>query len=90
MHNISHAAPGDYIPVVNAPLTFPIGADINSTACVNITINDELIVEYTEEFSVSLSSSDPVIIEPIQEANVSIADNDGKCSHTFIKLYNQI
>ena len=69
-------APGDYSPLANVPLSFSISAAISSTSCADISINDDLIVEYVEEFSVSLSSSDPVIIDPIQEANVTIDDND--------------
>ena len=82
------AAPGDYVPLVDVPLSFLIGAPLNSTYCVNITINDDLIVEYDEEFSVYLLSYDPVIIDPIYEANVTIMDNDCKCrSQQFLYIY---
>ena len=60
------------------PLAFSIGAALNSTSCANITINDDVFVEY-EEFYVYLSSYDPVIIDPIEIANVTIIGNDCKC-----------
>ena len=56
------------------PLAFSIGAALNSTSCANITINDDLLVEYVE-FYVYLSSYDPVIIDPIEIANVTIIGN---------------
>ena len=71
-------APGDYGAVVNAPLDFHVGEELNTTSCVDIDIFDDDTVEYEELFSVSLMTTDPVIIVPISEANVSIFDNDGK------------
>jgi hypothetical protein len=79
-------APGDYVPVVDVPLSFSIGAAVNSTSCANITINDDVIVEYDEEFTVSLTTTDPVIIEPIRESNVTIIDNDCKCPQPAVYI----
>ena len=75
---IQFIAPGDYGSLVAVPLSFSIGAAINSTACVDVDIFDDDIVEDIEMISVSLASSDPVILAPIQVANVSIFDNDCK------------
>ena len=69
------------------PLAFSIGAALNSSSCANITINDDLIVEYDEEFSVYLSTYDPVIIDPIEEANVTIIDNDRKCLQPPVSIH---
>ena len=57
---------------------FMSGDPVGSTACVNVTINDDDVVEAVEMFSVNASSSDPVIISPTALAEISIADNDGK------------
>ena len=86
MQVVIFSAPGDYGSVSNASLSFPIGSLINSTSCVDVTIVDDVIVEFSEEFSVSLSSSDPVVFDPIQEANVSIIDNDSKFFSDKAKL----
>ena len=72
-----YTAPGDYGYLVNAPLSFDIGAAIGNTSCVDIDIFDDEIVEDDEIFSVSLNSSDPVNIL-VSSANVTIFDNDCK------------
>ena len=54
------------------------GDPLGSTACLNVSIIDDDIVEAVEMFTVNASSSDPVIISPIAQAEISIADNDGK------------
>ena len=74
----SPAAPDDYGAVQNLSLMFQIGFAINTSLCVDVDIFDDVIVEYFEDFSVSLASDDPVIFAPISEANVSIYDNDRK------------
>lgn len=78
---LTTTAPNDYGPLEGYPLVFQTGDAINSTACVDVDIIDDEVVELVETFSVSLDSDDPVIIDPIQEATISIIDNDSKSSY---------
>ena len=48
-----------------------------SRVCVNISIEDDELVEIDEDFSVSLSSSDFVTIHPNSSKDIIILDNDG-------------
>ena len=68
----------DFEGIVNAGVVFMAGDPLGTTACENVTISDDMVVEDKESFSVSASSSDPVVISPISQANVSIMDNDGE------------
>lgn len=68
----------DYVSLVNIPVGFMSGDPVGSTACQNVSIIDDDVIEAEETFTVNASSSDPVIISPTAQAEVSIADNDGK------------
>ena len=59
---------------------FPAGSSAGERRCINIPINDDVLVELLESFSVSLSSTDPnVEFSPGgTQATVTITDNDGK------------
>ena len=77
-----YTAPGDYGSLDMVDLMFQVGDAINSTLCVDVDIFDDEVVEYVEEFSVSLTSTD--LVAPTAEANVSIFDNDRKCIMTYL------
>ena len=79
-------APGDYTAIANYPLIFLSGDPLGTRICVNITINDDEIVEPDQYFSVLLASSDPVYITPNAEARVVIIDNDRKLFNIQIFL----
>ena len=52
--------------------------EFTSRACVNITINDDDILEDLEEFMVVLTEEDPRVDVDRDQATVRIADNDGQ------------
>ena len=67
------AADDDFIPVA---LNFTFDSTVGSH-CFNVSINDDLLVEGSEEFFVSLSTADPsVSLVPL--TTVIITDEDGK------------
>ena len=72
------AAPGDYA-ATTLPVVFPSGSTPPEQRCINIPINDDLLVEFPESFSVSASTNDPnaVFTAGRDTATVNIADNDG-------------
>ena len=69
----------DYEAVSMSPLNFEPNSPLASVRCVNITINDDDVIEPDQTFSVELSTTDPVFLEPISMATVVIeTDNDSK------------
>ena len=68
----------DYQSITNAPVVFMSGDPLGMTACQNVPVIDDNVVEAEETFVVSASSSDPVIISPTSQAEVNITDNDGE------------
>ena len=48
----------------------------NQPLCVDVTINDDIVLENTETFQIRVSSSDPDVSLDISTALVSILDND--------------
>ena len=75
---INSSAGADYMSIMNAPVVFMSGDPLGTTACQNVTIFDDNVVEAEEMFTVSTSSSDPVIISPTSQAEINITDNDGE------------
>ncbi len=75
---ISHAD----LDFTNAAQTviFPVGSSVGERRCININLNDDVLVEVPESFSVSATSNDPnVLFTPgLNMAAVNIADNDSK------------
>ena len=71
-------AGSDYVSLVYIQVGFMSGDPLGSTACLNVSIIDDDIIEAVETFTVNASSSDPVRISPTAQAEISIADNDGK------------
>lgn len=62
-------------------LTFPASVIINGTkACVDINVIDDIIVEDTENFQLTLSNPFPASIVLGPNANLTIVDNDSKYS----------
>ena len=71
----------DYVSISNLPVVFMAGDGLGSTACTNVTVIDDDVVESNETFSITATaSSDPVNILMISEAEVIITDDDGKKS----------
>ena len=64
--------------VVDAEVHFPTGSENNDTACLSITILDDLAYEGNEFFSVHLIPGVNVI-SFYPYAGVFITDNDGEC-----------
>ena len=56
-------------------------ASCETRACINVTIEDDNVVELTESFSVKLNRTDGlderIILEPV-EAEIEIINNDGE------------
>ena len=73
----STESPGDYFRVVLATLPF-VACDRRS--CLNLTIVNDLILENTEQFTLSLTRSadldQRIFLDPV-DAIVDIIDNDG-------------
>jgi hypothetical protein len=59
---------------------FPMGSSVGERRCININLNDDVLVEVPESFSVSATSNDlNVLFTPGRNmAAVNIEDNDGK------------
>lgn len=72
--------PEDYTQIQDYPITFFAGSEIGTTMCVNITIEDDDIVEPDQQFFVTLDSTsdNPVFFYPYSSATVVIGDNDGQ------------
>ena len=85
MHLISPAG-GDYTPLTT-DLTFGSAAITNM---VTIVIHDDLLVEDSEFFNVTLTTTDlRVTLEP-DDAAVTIEDEDSKLLHTHSYAYNMV
>ncbi|XP_064407717.1 adhesion G-protein coupled receptor V1-like [Halichondria panicea] len=69
----SALANSDYSALTDYPLEFSASVD---TACVNVSILEEDIVEPDQVFQIYLASYDPVILTPNSSASVTILDND--------------
>lgn len=65
--------------MTSLPVLFPSGSTPPERRCIDIPINDDLLVEGLESFSVSASTNDPnaVFTAGRDIAAVNIADNDG-------------
>lgn len=58
-------------------------------SCLNITIEDDAVLEPVEEFVVMLTEQDPRVMVDRDQAMVEITDNDGK-SHSYLALLFQV
>ena len=65
-------ANSDYQPI-NQEITFPVGVPLQE---VQITINEDTLVEGTETFTVTLTSNDASIVDGTN--TIRIIDDDGK------------
>ena len=72
--------------MISVELTFGPG---NNQRCVNVTVNDDDIVEATENFSAILTTLDPAVTLDPDTAQVEIlADpDDGKKMHVLVVPY---
>ena len=75
----TYTAPGDYVSF-NETVSFQPSSS-TSPLCVDIVINNDIILENDETFAVSLSSNDQDVIVESQNATVTISDDDGMYEH---------
>ena len=68
----------DFTSEPSISLTFPDGRLRDAHVYVNISIEDDMILEAEEYFTVSLYTSDPDVKFYIPYARVRIIDNDSK------------
>ncbi len=72
----SAKSPDDYTNINSVPLVFDEGT---RQQCVNITLEDDMLLEGLEEFGVVLDSmNEPRTVLDPERAQVVITDNDGK------------
>ena len=67
-------------------LTFDPMDPINTTRCVNISINNENLVEYNENFTIFLEPVGPVHILPDNNKTITILNDDCKYNSRLVKL----
>lgn len=65
-----YTAPMDFTAVMNVEIEFP------TTSCISLDINDDLVQEPDEYFTLLLTSTDPAVILGDNEATITILDND--------------
>ena len=70
----------DFSPFANAVLTISSTTAVSDFVCHNISVPDDMIVEDSETFTITVETSNPndVIMGPTT-AVVTIVDDDGKC-----------
>ena len=71
-------SPADY-DGLPATVTF----DSCGRKCVNIAITNDLVIEKTEMFPITLTTNDSQLILEPKRADISIFDNEGQGGHTF-------
>jgi len=74
---VSHAGDRDYSQLT-VHLTFNAGSQAGSTACTDISIINDNILESDEYFTVTLSSSDPVYFDVSMGSCTIIEDADSE------------
>lgn len=76
----------DFVQLEDLPLVFSAGIPVNFMYCFNVTINDDMLVEYDEDFLVSTTSAGPVIISPNSTKTITIVNNDCEFVHCCLML----
>ena len=71
-----YTAPGDYVAISSLPVTF---SSTPSVLCTPISVLNDVVVENTESFTVSLVSEDAAVQLTQPLANVVINDSSSKC-----------
>ena len=74
---VFHAGDHDYSQLT-VHLTFNAGSQAGSTACTDISIINDTILESDEYFTITLSSSDPVNFDVSMGSCTIIEDADSK------------
>ena len=59
-----------------ASVTFPTSSTCGATACTNITIRNDEVLECTQEFSVAITSSSLPTLTISSQASATITIND--------------
>ena len=62
-------------------MVFPIGSAVGERRCINVPINDDVLVEFAESFSAVATSTDPNVefdAGASDQATVTITDNDSR------------
>ena len=87
VHSIFSESPEDFTSLPSSLLSFD---ECDTRACISITIVDDLMVEMTESFNVTLSRTatldSRITLNPSQvDGVVEIIDTDGKtmCMHLY-------
>ena len=62
---------------ISSDEVFPSESTDNATACVNITILDDDILEGDHAFTVTLTTLDPDVMLGNYETTITIIDNEG-------------
>ena len=65
-------ASGDFAPI---SITRTFGTNSDSPICFSMTVNEDMVVENDETFTITLTSADT---PSSREGTVTIRDNDGK------------
>ena len=81
----------DFSPLGNEVLTIPFTMAISSFVCHNISVSDDMIVEDSETFTITVETSNPndVIMGPTT-AIVTILDDDGKYNQLKYSLFTSL
>ena len=87
MFVVSSTAGGVDYTGVTTTLTFTSGATVGAEMCINIPINNDLLVENTENFQVVVASDPNVMFDPASgSAIINILDDDSKSNNKTISL----
>ena len=82
-------SPHDYEPM-NTVITFPPGSKAGNTLCGSVDIIDDLTVEETERFTVTLESDSETVavVDDSRSTHlVTIKDDDGEVYETYLAIY---
>ena len=69
------ATSNDYMAVVDLPLAF---SSIMDRHCLNVTVNDDSLLENEESFDLNLNTDDPMVTLTPRTSNVRIVDKNSK------------
>lgn len=75
----------DFNHFYDVPLVFYAGSRIGTRVCMNVTINEDALVEGDELFSISLEPIGHVVIYPDDTKEITIVNDD--CENFFFFFY---
>ena len=82
--HFSFTGDNDFSYLANEVLTIPSAAAIGTVVCHNITVPDDMIMEDSETFTITVETINPndVVIGP-STATVTIVDIDGRLTENL-------